>query len=54
MVEKVLGGHMTNREGAVALGLTERQIIRLKKKYSTEGGAQGLIHRDCKIICVNS
>lgn len=46
VVEKVLGGHMTNKEGAAALGLTERQMIRLKKKYQTEGGAQALAHRN--------
>nr|WP_315910945.1 ISNCY family transposase [Xylanibacillus composti] len=44
VVEKILEGHMTNREGATALGLTERQVIRLKKKYQTEGGAQSLVH----------
>ncbi|EES74688.1 putative phage head-tail adaptor [Paenibacillus sp. oral taxon 786 str. D14] len=46
VVEKVLEGHMTNREGAAALGLTERQMIRLKKKYCVEGGAQGIIHKN--------
>lgn len=46
VVEKVLEGHMTNREGAAALGRTERQMIRLKKKYIAEGGAQGLIHKN--------
>lgn len=44
VVEKILSGHMTNGEGAAALGLTVRQMIRLKKKYQTEGGAQGLAH----------
>jgi transposase len=46
VVEKILGGHMTNKEGAAALGLTERQIIRLKKKFIAEGGAQGLVHKN--------
>ncbi|WP_068786938.1 ISNCY family transposase [Paenibacillus phocaensis] len=46
VVEKILGGHMTNKEGAAALGLTERQVIRLKKKYIAEGGAQGLVHKN--------
>lgn len=44
VVEKILGGHMTIKEGATALRLTERQIIRLKKKYQTEGGAKALVH----------
>ena len=44
VVEKILGGHMTNGEGAAALGLTVRQMIRLKKKYQTEGGSQALAH----------
>ena len=45
VVEKILGGQMTNREGAAALGLTERQVIRLKKKYQS-GGAQELAHKN--------
>lgn len=44
VVEKILDGHMTNGEGAAALGLTVRQVIRLKKKYLAEGGAQALAH----------
>lgn len=44
VVEKILEGHMTNTEGAATLGLTVRQVIRLKKKYQTEGGAQALVH----------
>jgi len=44
VVEKILEGHMTNMEGAATLGLTVRQMIRLKKKYQTEGGAQALAH----------
>jgi transposase len=46
VVEKILGGHMTNREGAVALGLTERQVIRLKKKYQLGEGAKELAHKN--------
>lgn len=34
VVEKIISGHMTNEEGAAALGLTSRQVIRLKKKYA--------------------
>lgn len=45
VVEKILDGHMTNKEGAAVLGLTERQVIRLKKKYLT-GGAQELGHKN--------
>jgi len=44
VVEKILEGHMTNKEGAAALGLTERQVIRLKQKYQNKGGAHALIH----------
>jgi len=44
VVEKILDGHMTNAEGAAALGLGVRQVIRLKKKYVEEGGAQALAH----------
>lgn len=43
VVEKILSGHMTNAEGAAVLGLTCRQVIRLKKKYLTE--AKGRIER---------
>jgi transposase len=45
VVEKILDGRMTNREGAKALGLSIRQIIRLKNRLS-EGGAQALAHRN--------
>jgi hypothetical protein len=30
VVEKIIAGQMTNAEGAAALGLSERQVIRLK------------------------
>lgn len=46
VVEKILEGHMTNKEGAAALGLTERQVIRLKRIYQERGGAQALAHRN--------
>lgn len=46
VVEKIIGGHMTNEEGAAALGLSNRQVIRLKKKYMTEGGAAALAYRN--------
>jgi Integrase core domain. len=46
IVEKILEGHLTNGEGAAYLGLTTRQVIRLKKKYLTQGGAQALAHRN--------
>jgi transposase len=45
VVEKILDGRMTNREGATVLGITERQVIRLKKKYCS-GGAQELAHKN--------
>lgn len=46
VVEKILDGRMTNVEGAAVLGLSVRQLIRLKKKYVAEGGAQALAHRN--------
>lgn len=46
VVEKILDGRMTNAEGAAALGLSVRQVIRLKNKYVTEGGAHALAHRN--------
>ncbi|MDI4647119.1 helix-turn-helix domain-containing protein [Cohnella sp. F6_2S_P_1] len=45
VVEKIISGHMANAEGAAALGLTSRQVMRLKKRYVTEGGAAALAHR---------
>lgn len=45
VVGKIMDGHMTNNEGAIALGLSIRQIIRLKNKYIAEG-AQGIIHKN--------
>ena len=46
VVEKILDGRMTNREGAEALGLSIRQVIRLKKRYRSEGGMPALAHRN--------
>lgn len=45
VVEKIIDGHMTNNEGAITLGISIRQIIRLKNKYKAEG-AQGIIHKN--------
>jgi len=45
VVEKILDGRMTNREGANVLGLSVRQVIRLKKSYQL-GGAQQLTHKN--------
>jgi len=44
VVEKILDGFMTNKEGARVLGLSIRQVMRLKKKYLSTGGAQALAH----------
>uniref|UniRef100_UPI00384D91BF ISNCY family transposase n=1 Tax=Paenibacillus lycopersici TaxID=2704462 RepID=UPI00384D91BF len=43
VVEKVLDGHMTNEEGAALLGLSVRQVQRLKKRYQV-GNAGGIAH----------
>lgn len=45
VVGKIIDGHMTNNEGAIALGISVRQVIRLKNKYKTEG-AQGIAHKN--------
>lgn len=45
VVGKILEGHMTNTEGAIALGISVRQIIRLKNNYKAEG-AQGIAHKN--------
>ncbi len=45
VVGKIIDGYITNNEGATALGLSTRQMIRLKNKYKAEG-AQGLIHKN--------
>ena len=43
VLERLLGGSMSNSESAASLGITCRQLRRLKNKYVTEG-EQGLIH----------
>ena len=43
VLERVLGGSMSHSEAAASLGVTGRQLRRLKNKYVTEG-EQGLIH----------
>lgn len=45
VVGKIIDGHMTNNEGAMALGISIRQVIRLKNKYKAKG-AEGLIHNN--------
>lgn len=45
VVEKILDGRMTTKEGAISLGLSERQVIRLKKKYMI-GGPRELAHKN--------
>ncbi|MFC3790114.1 ISNCY family transposase [Paenibacillus sp. GCM10012307] len=45
VVQKILDGHLTNVEGAAVLGVTPRQVIRLKKKY-VEGGAAEVAHQN--------
>lgn len=45
VVEKIIGGHMTNAEGAAVLGLCKRQVIRLKQQYIKKG-ASGLAHQN--------
>jgi transposase len=43
VLERVLGGSMSHSEAAASLGVTGRQLRRLKTKYAMEG-EQGLIH----------
>lgn len=45
VVEKIADGLMTNKEGFAVLGLSVRQVIRLKKTYQKEG-AQGIVHKN--------
>lgn len=45
VISKVIDGHMTITEAAVSLGISERQIIRLKKGVIAEGAAF-LIHKN--------
>jgi transposase len=43
VLERTLSGGMTSEEAAASLGVTERQLRRLKSKYKQEG-EKGLIH----------
>ena len=43
VLEAISGGTISNTDAADSLGISMRQVIRLKKKYSVEG-AVGLIH----------
>lgn len=45
VISKVIAGHLTNAEAAVSLGISERQVIRLKKGVIAEG-AVFLIHKN--------
>jgi transposase len=45
VVRKIIEGLMTNHEGAMALGISVRQIIRLKNNFKTEG-EQGIAHKN--------
>ena len=46
VVEKILGGHMTNSEGAAALGITVRQLIRIKHTYRRKARKGWLIRTE--------
>jgi transposase len=37
VIEQVVDGKITNRQAAEVLGLTERQVIRLKERMKAEG-----------------
>ncbi|MDR1471606.1 MAG: helix-turn-helix domain-containing protein [Synergistaceae bacterium] len=43
VLERVTSGSMTNAEAAASLGVTARQLRRLKASYK-QAGEQGLIH----------
>ncbi|MDN5362386.1 MAG: hypothetical protein PWP70_1433 [Moorella sp. (in: firmicutes)] len=45
VIEQAVDGKITNRQAAEVLGLTERQVIRLKERMKTEGAA-GLAHKN--------
>ena len=45
VISKAIGGHMTIAEAAVSLGISERQIIRLKQGVIADGAAF-LIHKN--------
>ena len=43
VLERLLGGHMSQLEASASLGVTSRHLKRLKSKYVMKEG-QGLIH----------
>lgn len=45
VVEKILDELMTNVQAVALLGITPRQVIRLKKKYMREGSS-GIAHQN--------
>jgi len=45
VMEKIIDGHMTNTEGAALLGISTRQVIRLKKTYIAKG-EEGIVHQN--------
>ncbi|BFH15809.1 hypothetical protein WJ0W_003377 [Paenibacillus melissococcoides] len=45
VVEIIIDGRMTNKEGAAALGLSERQVIRLKRNTNPEKEHKNLYTR---------
>lgn len=49
VISKVIDGHLTNAEASASLGISERQVIRLKKGIIADGAAF-LIH---KILIAN-
>jgi hypothetical protein len=44
VISKIIDGHLTIAEAAVSLGISQRQVIRLKKGVITQG-AKALIHK---------
>lgn len=45
VLEQLCGGKLTVASAALALGISERQVVRLKKRFAVEGAA-ALIHRN--------
>ena len=45
VISKVIDGHITIAEGAVSLGISERQVLRLKKGVIAEGPSS-LVHKN--------
>jgi transposase len=45
VIEKLMNHHMTTKEAATVLGISIRQVLRLKATYQQEG-AQGLAHKN--------